>query len=55
MFTFVVWSVGLIILGHMAFFNFAVTVAAFSKHWLLGLLITAVSIVGWIVLLMMIF
>jgi len=55
MFTFVVWAIGLYILAHIAVFAFGLIIEAFDSHWFLGLLSVAGSLIGWIVLLALIF
>ena len=55
MFTFVIWVIGLSIMAGMAWFNIAVIGAAFEAHWFLGILCILASLVGWIVLLALVF
>ena len=55
MFTFVIWVIGLAIMAGMAGINLQIVAAAFEKHWLLGILTIATSLIGWIVLLLMVF
>ena len=44
MFTFVIWSIGLAILIGMVMCNIGIIAAAFRKHWTLGILCMAVSL-----------
>lgn len=55
MFTFVIWAIGLSIMFGMASVNFYIVVAAFECHWLLGLLTVGASLVGWLILLLLVF
>lgn len=55
MFTFVVWAIGLYILFHIAAFNLALIAGAFESHWFLGALAIIGSLIGWILLLALIF
>lgn len=55
MFTFVIWVIGLAIMAWMALANFGIVIAAFTKHWSLGVLCILASIVGWSILLAFVF
>jgi hypothetical protein len=55
MFTFVVWVIGLSIMGMLALVNLSIIQKTFERNWLLGLLSGVASLVGWIVLLIIIF
>jgi hypothetical protein len=55
MFTFVIWFIGLAILIGMAFCNIGIIAVAFSKHWTLGILCAAASLIVWPILLTQIF
>ena len=55
MFTVVVWAIGLYISYHIATFTFGLIVEAFESHWFLGVLAIIGSLIGWIILLALIF
>jgi len=55
MFTFVIWVIGLCFMAAMAWINFLIIAAAFLKHWFLGLLCVGASLIGWIILLVLVF
>jgi hypothetical protein len=51
MLSFTIWWIGLAILIGMAVGNAAVVAVAFRKHWTLGLLSLAASLIAWPILL----
>jgi hypothetical protein len=51
MFTFVIWAIGLAILIGMVICNIGIIAVAFRKHWTLGVLCMAVSLLVWPILL----
>ena len=55
MFTFVVWAVGLYILFKIAGVNLSAIAVAFELHWFLGILAMIGSLIGWVILLALIF
>ena len=55
MFTFVIWAIGLYILLRIALFNIMLIGVAFEAHWFFGLLAIGGSLVGWLILLLLIF
>ncbi len=55
MFTFVVWAIGLYILFKIAGVNLSAIAVAFELHWFLGILAMIGSLIGWVILLALIF
>lgn len=51
MITFVIWLIGLGLLIGMALCNIGIVAVAFKKHWALGVLCAAASMLAWPVLL----
>ena len=51
MFTFVIWVIGLAIIATLGIGNVLLVGAAFSKHWLAGILALGASIVTWLTVL----
>lgn len=51
MLTFAIWGIGLAVLIVMAVGNAAIIAVAYRKHWILGFLSLAVSMILWPVLL----
>lgn len=55
MLMFVIWIIGLYILFRIGIVNYLLIGAAFESHWLWGLLSIIVSLIGWAILLALIF
>jgi hypothetical protein len=51
MFTFIVWVIGIGILGWMALIDFGIVCAAWEAHWFAGLVVTAGSAAVWLMIL----
>ena len=51
MFSFVIWVIGLAIIATLGIGNVLLIGAAFSKHWLAGILTLGASIVAWLTVL----